>query len=146
MAHSYHTDSVEETIALGEKFSTKLSAGNIVALFGDLGTGKTHFIKGVCRGLGVHEHVASPTFTIVNEYDAGGVKICHVDCYRLQSEKELRNIGFEDYLFGSYICLIEWADRIEKLLPPVRIDVRFQLGSKENMRDIIIEHHQEIPA
>ena len=146
MAHSYHTGSVEETIALGEKFSNKLSTGNIVALFGDLGTGKTHFIKGVCRGLGVHEHVASPTFTIINEYDAGGVKICHVDCYRIQSEKELRDIGFEDYLFGSYICLIEWADRIEKLLPPVRYDVRFQLGTGENMREIIIEHHQEIPA
>ncbi len=146
MAHSYHTRSVEETIALGEEFSGKLSTGNVVALFGDLGTGKTHFIKGVCRGLGVHEHVASPTFTIVNEYDAGSVKICHVDCYRIQSEKELRNIGFEDYLFGSYICLIEWADRIEKLLPPVRFDVRFQLGTEENMREIIIEHHQEIPV
>lgn len=146
MAHSYHTRSVEETIALGENFSGTLSAGTIVALFGDLGTGKTHFIKGVCRGLGVREHVASPTFTIINEYDAGGVKICHVDCYRLQSEKELRDIGFEDYLFGSYICLIEWADRVEKLLPPVRFDVRFQLGTEENMREIIIEHHQEIPA
>jgi len=146
VAHSYHTRSVEETIALGENFSGTLSAGTIVALFGDLGTGKTHFIKGVCRGLGVREHVASPTFTIINEYDAGGVKICHVDCYRLQSEKELRDIGFEDYLFGSYICLIEWADRVEKLLPPVRFDVRFQLGTEENMREIIIEHHQEIPA
>ena len=146
MAHSYHTRSVEETVALGENFSGTLSAGTVVALFGDLGTGKTHFIKGVCRGLGVHEHVASPTFTIINEYDAGGVKICHVDCYRLQSAKELRDIGFEDYLFGSYICLIEWADRVEKLLPPVRFDVRFQLGAEENMREIIIEHHQEIPA
>ncbi len=102
--------------------------------------------KEYAAGWECDEHVASPTFTIINEYDAGGVKICHVDCYRIQSEKELRDIGFEDYLFGSYICLIEWADRIEKLLPPVRFDVRFQLGTGENMREIIIEHHQEIPA
>ncbi len=62
------------------------------------GTGKTHFIKGICRGLGVYEHVASPTFTIVNEYDARGIKICHFDCYRIQSEKELRDIGFDEYI------------------------------------------------
>src|SRR3974390_3491687 len=118
--HSYHTGSVEETIALGEGFSKKLKEGNVVALFGDLGTGKTHFIKGICRGLGVHEHVASPTFTIVNEYDARGIKICHFDCYRIQSEKEMTDIGFDEYIFNSNICLIEWADRIENLLPPVR--------------------------
>jgi len=142
--HSYHTCSVEETIALGEGFSKKLTAGNVVALFGYLGSGKTHFIKGICRGLGVHEHVASPTFTIVNEYDAHGVKICHFDCYRIQSEKELHDIGFDEYIFSSNICLIEWADRIENLLPPVRFDVRLQLGIEEHTREITIEYHQEI--
>src|ERR1700741_4926884 len=106
----YNTHAVSETIQVGAEFARHLKTGNVVALFGDLGTGKTHFIKGICRGLGVHEHVASPTFTIVNEYDTAGVKICHFDCYRLKSDAELRDIGFDEYVSGDNICLIEWAD------------------------------------
>jgi len=113
--------------------------GNIVAMYGDLGAGKTRFLKGVCAGLGVQEHVTSPTFTIVNEYQGLGLTVYHFDFYRIDSLAEMQEIGFEDYLTGDGVCLIEWADRIAELLPPNRYDVYLQLGTNEEEREIVIE-------
>jgi len=143
---SFSTQSVEETIKLGEDFSKQLRPGTTVALFGDLGTGKTHLIKGICRGLGIVEHVASPTFTIVNEYAHGSVKVCHVDCYRLKSERELVDVGFEEYVAGPNIVLVEWADRVPSLLPPNRFDIRLSFGTDDRAREILIEDHTLQPA
>jgi tRNA threonylcarbamoyladenosine biosynthesis protein TsaE len=133
------TYSSEETAKLGEKFSSRLQSGDIVALFGELGAGKTSFVQGICKGLGIHEHVASPTFTIVNEYNSGKLIVYHFDFYRMKSTNELREIGFEEYLNGNGICLIEWADRIQEFLPAKRFDVKLELGVDYNTRRIEIE-------
>jgi len=138
VTESYTTRSVEETIRLGEEFSRQLGPGSVVALYGELGTGKTHLVKGICRGLGVTEHVASPTFTIINEYHAPRRAICHIDCYRLKAASELLDAGIEEYFAGEFICLIEWADRVRDLLPLPRFDVLLALGATEECREITI--------
>lgn len=139
MTQSLITNSEMETINAGEAFSKKISSGVVVALFGDLGTGKTRFIKGVCKGLGVREHVASPTFTIVNEYQGTKIKIFHFDFYRMKTSLELQEIGFDEYIYDDGVCLIEWADRVREFLPPRRFDVFMKLGASENIREIMIE-------
>jgi tRNA threonylcarbamoyladenosine biosynthesis protein TsaE len=109
-----------------------------VAAFGTLGSGKTRFIQGICGGLRVGAHVVSPTFTIVNEYDGERVKVYHFDFYRVESLREITDIGFEDYLEGDGICLIEWAEKAQALLPPRRYEVRFSLGAGPTDREITI--------
>ncbi len=138
MAQSFLSHSVGETFRLGSEFAKKLHPGDVVALYGELGSGKTHFIKGACQGLGVAEHVASPTFTIINEYETPSVRVCHFDFYRLKDLAELREIGFDEY-FAENICLIEWADRVKELLPPQRFDISLNFGPDENSRAITIE-------
>ncbi len=137
------THSEEETISAGMNFGRLLRAGNVVACFGELGSGKTRFIQGICKSLGVHDHVASPTFTIVNEYQVGDAHVCHFDFYRLASVNELREIGFEEYFDGENICLIEWADRVRDLLPPNRYDVYLTLGNEKHTRRITYEEMVE---
>jgi tRNA threonylcarbamoyladenosine biosynthesis protein TsaE len=133
------SNSENKTVALGEEFAkTKLKPGDVVALIGELGSGKTRFIKGICSGLGVTEHVSSPSFTIVNEYASKNGKIFHFDFYRIASISELKEIGFYDYVYNEGICVIEWADRVMDLLPPNRYDVLFTLGESETVREIVI--------
>lgn len=133
------THSEEETIAVGEKFAGRLQAGDVVALFGDLGSGKTRFVKGVSLGLGVKEHVTSPTFVVVNEHLDGRIPLYHFDFYRLRSLDELQEIGFDEYVYGNGVCLLEWADAIQEKLPLKRYDVHLSLGTQENERLISIE-------
>lgn len=140
MSQIFTTQSEDETISVGFQFGKVLTAGSVVALFGELGTGKTRFIKGLCKGLGVDEHVSSPTFTIINEYHGGSCKIFHFDFYRMNSIVELKEIGFDEYLYDDGVCVIEWADRIEAILPPDRFDVFLKLGTNENQREIKIEN------
>ena len=130
----------------GVSFSSRLKPGSVVACYGDLGAGKTRFIKGICKGMGVDEHVASPTFTIVNEYNVRGMSIYHFDFYRIKSIDELREIGFDDYMNGNSIVLIEWADRVQEILPQKRFDVRLQLGNDEQSRRIDIEELTAVTA
>jgi len=139
-----HTE--RETIALGEEFARRLRPGDIVACYGDLGSGKTRFIKGVCRALGVKEHVASPTFTIVNEYHANGLTVIHFDFYRVTTLNEIIDIGFEEYINSDAICLIEWAENAQALLPPRRFEVRLELGKTEDTRTIMIGEENEVAA
>jgi tRNA threonylcarbamoyladenosine biosynthesis protein TsaE len=139
MTETQTTHSEEATIRAGKVFSSRLIPGAIVALYGDLGTGKTRFIKGICEGLGVRDHVTSPTFTIVNEYHGADMPVYHFDFYRINSISEMQEIGFEDYVTGEGICLIEWADRITELLPPERFDIHLRLGSSDQDREMIIE-------
>ena len=114
----YVSTSAEETRQLGVHFAEKLKPGSIVALYGTLGAGKTEFVKGICEGLGVRDSVVnSPTFTLVNEYGADEVIVYHFDAYRLNSIHEFYELGYHDYFFGEGICLIEWPDRVEELLP-----------------------------
>lgn len=139
------THSEDETKNLGKHFARRqLTIGDVVALYGELGTGKTCFIKGICQGFGVSEHVASPTFTIVNEYAFPGGKVFHFDFYRINSTAEIRDIGFEEYLDNDGICVIEWADRAKEFLPAHRFDVHLALGVNEKDREITIEQAVEV--
>lgn len=129
------TASVEETVALGEQLANHLQPGDIVALYGDLGAGKTHLVKGIARALGVEEAaVSSPTFTIVQEY-AGTLPIYHIDAYRVEHPDELYELGYEDYFYGDGLCLIEWPSRIELLLPDdvIRLRLTHQGGDRRSI-------------
>ncbi len=115
--------SVEETEKAGEKLAEKLKAGDILALDGDLGAGKTAFARGVARGLGVTAHVTSPTFAIVHTYK-GRLPFFHFDMYRLESAEELYDIGWEDYLASGGVILIEWAEKVGDAIPPEAMRIR----------------------
>lgn len=134
------THSEEETIAAGADFASRLQPGDVVALEGDLGTGKTRFTKGISRGLGITETVTSPTFTIVNEHRGGRMPLFHFDCYRLRTPAELDELGFEEYLYGSGVCVVEWAELIASRLPEHRWTVRCTLGASSDERIITIDH------
>lgn len=118
------TNSPEETVKFGAELSRKLKNRDVVALYGDLGSGKTQIVKGICSALGVTEIVNSPTFIVVNEYiSASKIDVFHLDLYRMKNEDDVINIGFEDYLNNRGIVLIEWPEHIERLLPPETIKV-----------------------
>ena len=115
----------EATVAFGREFADRLAAGDVLALCGDLGAGKTHFVKGLALGLGSRVEVTSPTFTLIHEYAGGRLPLMHFDLYRLESEDELLRIGFDDYLDGAAALAIEWADKFPALLPPHTRWLRF---------------------
>lgn len=138
MTETFTTQNEEETIRLGEHFAQQLLPGDVVALDGDLGSGKTRFAKGISRGLGVREPVTSPTFVVVNEHHDGRMPVYHFDFYRLRSVSELDEIGFEEYIDGAGVCILEWADTIRQRLPQHRYDIHCALGSRENERTITI--------
>lgn len=110
------TSSPEETFSFARDFAKNLLPGEIICMYGDLGAGKTLFAQGVASGLGVEDHVSSPTFTIVNEYE-GRLPFYHFDVYRISDPDEMYETGFEDYINGGGICLIEWAELIEEIIP-----------------------------
>lgn len=118
MAQSFRTHSPEETQAIGERVGQNLKPGDIVALIGDLGAGKTCLTQGIARGVKIEPNqiVNSPSYTLINEY-AGKIPIYHIDLYRLQRREEILDLGLEEYLEGNGICIIEWADRMLDLLP-----------------------------
>ncbi len=107
----------EETFALGKKIGEAIRPGTIISLVGDLGVGKTVFTQGVAKGLGIHEPVNSPTFTIMQVYENGRLPFYHFDVYRIGDIEEMDEIGYEDYFYGEGVCLVEWANLIEELLP-----------------------------
>lgn len=112
------TKSAAETQKFGREFASKLSAGGVVSLYGDLGSGKTQLVKGICSGLGVTQTVNSPTFIIVNEYSTEQFPaIYHFDLYRMKTQDEILDMGFLDYIDSSSIVLIEWPEKIEDILP-----------------------------
>ena len=112
------SNSVQETIQYGKDFAKELSPGDIVCLDGDLGAGKTHFVKGIASYFDIKEEkVSSPTFTLINEYQ-GTIPIFHFDCYRLENEQEALEIGTEDYFYGEGISIVEWPQKIGNLIPP----------------------------
>lgn len=119
------TMSPEETFTLGEALGREASVGQIFTLTGDLGVGKTVFTQGFAKGLGIVETVNSPTFTILQIYEEGRLPLYHFDVYRIGDVEEMDEIGYEDYFYGDGVCLIEWADLIEEILPEqlVRISV-----------------------
>lgn len=118
------SNSVEETERIGARLAGELPAGSVVAFTGDLGAGKTAFVRGMARGLGIDERVTSPTFTIVNEYEGGSRPLFHFDLYRLFDADELFDIGWEDYLSRGGICAVEWSERASEAMENcIRVDI-----------------------
>ena len=120
------TNSDKETFALGEKLGQVAKAGQIYTLIGDLGVGKTVFTQGMAWGLGITEPISSPTFTIIQEYQEGRLPFYHFDVYRIGDIEEMEEIGYDDYFFGQGVCMIEWANLIEELLPEQVIQVKIE--------------------
>ena len=120
------TNSSEETFALGQKLGEQAKAGQIYTRNGDLGVGKTVFTQGIARGLGITEAVSSPTFTIVQVYEEGRLPFYHFDVYRIGDIEEMEEIGYDDYFFGNGVCMIEWAELIEELIPENSIHVTIE--------------------
>lgn len=122
----YISKKYEDTYTFGYKLGKALGKGDVVCLTGELGAGKTSMVKGIARGLGIKEDVTSPTFTIVNEY-SGKFPLYHFDVYRILSPDEMMEIGFDEYLYGDGVCVIEWADLIENMIPEeaIWIDIRY---------------------
>lgn len=128
---------LEETKDFGIKLGKLLNSGDILCLNGDLGAGKTTLTKSIGLGLGVTDYITSPTFALINEYE-GRIPVYHFDVYRLANVEELYDLGFDDYFYGKGVCIIEWADKIEKLLPKGRIVLDIEKGEDEDSRVINI--------
>ncbi len=127
-----------ETEALGMKLVSVLQPGTVVAFTGDLGAGKTAFVRGMARGLGITERVTSPTFTIVNEYEGGTLPLFHFDMYRLDSAEALFDIGWEDFLRRGGICAVEWSENIQEALEESTVYVDIRRGYGDTDRSITI--------
>ncbi|MCI6713348.1 MAG: tRNA (adenosine(37)-N6)-threonylcarbamoyltransferase complex ATPase subunit type 1 TsaE [Lachnospiraceae bacterium] len=141
MSKIMETFSAEETYTLGKKLGEQAKPGQVYTLIGDLGVGKTVFTQGVADGLGITEPINSPTFTIVQIYEEGRMPFYHFDVYRIGDVEEMDEIGYEDYFYGEGICLIEWANLIEEILPEsyTQITIEKDLAKGFDYRRIIIE-------
>lgn len=128
-----------ETEALGEAWGRDMQSGLVIALAGDLGAGKTQFVKGLARGLDIPARVHSPTFTLVNEYSGGRLTLFHLDLYRLATPAQLRSAGVEEYLNPDGVTVIEWAERLQAALPANTLFVNIEILS-ETGRRITYEH------
>ena len=135
------TRSPEETFRLGEELGRKAVSGQVFTLTGDLGVGKTVFTQGLAKGLGIEEPVNSPTFTLVQVYEEGRLPFYHFDVYRIGDVEEMEEVGFEDYVMGDGVSLIEWADLIEEILPEkrTRILIEKDLEQGFDYRKITVE-------
>jgi tRNA threonylcarbamoyladenosine biosynthesis protein TsaE len=132
----FTSKSAEETIALGRTYGSDARRGDVFALSGDLGAGKTQFVKGFVAGLNSQADVTSPTFVLIHEYGDGRLPVYHFDFYRVESREALSHLGFDDYIFGDGVSLIEWADRYSALIPSHAKWLSFELRD-ENTRVII---------
>ncbi len=141
----FEVNSIAETANIGRQLGKILNPGDVVCLTGDLGTGKTHITKGIAEGLSITENITSPTFTIVNEYESGRLKLYHFDVYRVSDPDEIYAIGFDDYIFGEGVSIIEWANYIEEILPKdyLHIYIQKDLSKGENYRKISITPYGE---
>ena len=137
----YETNSAEETFKLAETIAKSTKKGTVVCLSGDLGVGKTVFAQGFAKGLGIEEHVNSPTFTIVQIYEDGDMPLYHFDVYRIGDCEEMFEIGYEDYFFGDGVCLVEWSDNISELIPDnsVRVTIEKDYTKGNDYRKIMVE-------
>lgn len=130
------TNSEKETYDVGYKIGKLLKKGDVISLNGDLGAGKTHLTKGIAAGLDVDDYITSPTFNIVNEYQ-GRLPFYHFDVYRIDDIYEMYEIGFEEYLYGEGVCVVEWGDIVEELLPKDKIYIYIK-KLEDNVREIQI--------
>lgn len=132
----------EETFELGRRIGKNIKPGSIVTLSGDMGVGKTVFAQGFAKGMGIDEPINSPTFTIVQVYDEGKIPLYHFDVYRISDSEEMYEIGYEEYFYGEGVCLIEWAELINDILPDnvIKIKINKSLDNGIDYRRITIEN------
>ncbi|PTX97665.1 tRNA (adenosine(37)-N6)-threonylcarbamoyltransferase complex ATPase subunit type 1 TsaE [Verrucomicrobia bacterium LW23] len=123
-------NSPEDMYDLGKRLASELRGGEVLALYGGMGSGKTHFVKGLARGLGYTGEVTSPTFTLIHEYDGGRLPLYHLDLYRLEEPDAVSRLGVEDYFGGPGVTAVEWADRAEPLLPGLTWRLHFSSPSE----------------
>ena len=133
---SFKTNNAKETEELGLRIGKSLVGGEVIAMTGDLGSGKTTMTKSLAKGLLIDEHITSPTFTIVNEYE-GRLKLFHFDVYRIGDIEEMYDLGFEEYIYSGGVCIIEWSNLIEEILPKDKINIEI-LYLEEGKREIIL--------
>lgn len=136
----YETNSYDETQKVAEEIAKTLNGGEFIAMYGDLGAGKTAFVQGLAKALGVKGHVTSPTFTIVNEY-FGRLPLYHFDVYRIADPDEMYEIGYDEYINGDGVCVVEWAELIEDLFPEKYIKLTILKAEEKgtDYRKIILE-------
>ena len=127
---TFISNSVAETEAIGRRLAKDLKAGSVLALQGELGTGKTRFTKGLVAGLGTATAVTSPTFTIVHEYPGGRLPVYHFDFFRLEDKSSVARLGLDDYFFGGGVSVIEWADRFFEFVPERARWISFEIKSE----------------
>lgn len=124
----------QETRSFGKKLAAELAPGIVIALTGDLGTGKTALTKSIAEGLGITEVITSPTFNIVKEYYSGRIPMYHFDVYRIGDIDEMYELGYEEYFYGNGVCIVEWADLIEDIIPEDAIRIDIEYGENEGER------------
>lgn len=134
------SNSYDETVKIASDFAETLKAGDVLCLYGDLGVGKTAFVQGLAKGLKIEEFVTSPTFTIVNEYE-GTLPLYHFDVYRIADSDEMYEVGYDDYIYGEGVSVIEWSELIRDILPQNRYDITISknIEKGEDYREIDIK-------
>jgi len=144
----YESLGEKDTFELGKQLGGQVKAGDIYLLHGDLGVGKTVFTKGFAEGIGIKETITSPTFTLIQEYEEGRLPLYHFDVYRIGDAEEMYDLGFESYLFGEGVCLIEWASRIQEILPPscYEITIEKDLERGFDYRRIVVSEPERKPV
>lgn len=136
-------DTEEQMARLGERLGEMLERGDVLCLSGDLGAGKTTLTKSIAQGLGVEDYVTSPSYTIVNEYE-GRLPLYHFDVYRINDIEEMYELGYEDYFYGTGVCVVEWAGMIEELLPEKRIWIEILRGNTAESRTLVITADEKL--
>lgn len=139
MLLTYQTNSAEETINIGEKIGSLLHKGDIIAMQGTLGAGKTTITKGIAKALGIDENITSPTFCLISEYE-GKMPLYHMDVYRLDGGEDFINLGVEDMLYGEGVSIIEWSEKVMEELPKKAIILRLEPVEGTTQRNIVIEN------
>jgi tRNA threonylcarbamoyladenosine biosynthesis protein TsaE len=135
---TFISNSAAETESFGCRFAGTVKAGEVLALTGDLGSGKTQFVKGLAEGLGARTTATSPTFTLIHEYAGGRLPIYHFDFFRIEDKQSAERLGLDEYFFGAGVSVVEWADRFPELIPEDAHWISFETRS-ENQRAIIVK-------
>ena len=141
----YESYSYEDTAKIADEIANSLKGGEFIAMYGDLGAGKTAFVQGVAKALGIDRPVTSPTFTIVNEYE-GRLMLYHFDVYRIEDSEEMYEIGYDEYISSGGVCIVEWAELIEDLFPDkyIKITILKDVDKDFDYRKIILERKGEV--
>ena len=136
MEFKFTSNGVEDTMELAENIESEKFPGMVICLIGELGSGKTVFVKGFAKALGIDETITSPTFTLIKEYESGEMPLVHMDMYRI--EKDAKSLGLNDYFGKSGACIIEWSDMIADYLPEERLEIKFKIID-ENTRVLVLK-------